>query len=299
MKASPLLVIVLLLSACANKKLEIEKALKQYDQLTFRMSADSLADTYLPNGVLFGKGMKKFVGPDSIRKFLKSFNTAGIHLISNGTNPKSITFVGDTAIAEGTYEQKTKLANGDTGVYTGTFKSKWMKNGSGNWLLASMYTKPSKPKATLKSVLLRQLKTTHTQKDWFVPANIAVEGLTAKQAMWKDGSGNHSAGQLAFHLVYWNERLLKQFLNEPVEKFDGNNEETFDRFDEKQWNDIVKKLDDVLLRWETAIKNASDEKINDWQENIANMNTHNAYHIGQIIFLRKLQGSWNPEKGVK
>ncbi len=26
---------------------------------------------------------------------------------------------------------------------------------------------------------------------------------------------------------------------------------------------------------------------------------HNAYHIGQIIFVRKLQGSWDPEKGVK
>jgi hypothetical protein len=26
---------------------------------------------------------------------------------------------------------------------------------------------------------------------------------------------------------------------------------------------------------------------------------HNAYHIGQIVYLRKLQGSWNPDKGVK
>lgn len=296
MKASPFIFIVLLLSACADKKSEIEKALKQYDQLTFRMSADSLANTYLPNGTLSGKGMKKYVGPDSIRKFLKSFNTAGIHLLSNGTKPQSITFVGDTAVAEGIYEQKAKLENGDTGIYSGTFKSKWIKSNT-KWMLASMYTAPAK--ATVKSILLRQLKTTHNQKEWFVPANVAVEGLTAKQAMWKDGSGNHSAGQLAFHLVYWNDRLLKQFLNEPVEKFDGNNEETFDRFDEKQWNDIVKKLDDVLTKWEAAIKNASDEKLNDWQENIANMNAHNAYHTGQIIFLRKLQGSWNPEKGVK
>lgn len=298
MKALPFVIIILLMSACTDKKSEIENALKQYDQLTFRMSADSLADTYMPNGILSGKGMKKYIGPDSIRKFLKSFNPAGIHLISNGTKSQSITFVGDTAIAEGIYEQKAKLVDGDTGVYTGTFKSKWMKFNQ-KWLLASMYTVPTKSKATIKSVLLRQLKTTHTQKDWFVPANIAVEGLSAKQAMWKDGSGNHSVGQLAFHLVYWNERLLKQFLNEPVEKFDGNNEETFDRFDEKQWNDVIKKLDDVLVRWEAAIKSASEEKLNDWQENIANMNTHNAYHTGQIIFIRKLQGSWNPEKGVK
>ena len=32
---------------------------------------------------------------------------------------------------------------------------------------------------------------------------------------------------------------------------------------------------------------------------IANISTHNAYHTGQIIYARKLQGSWNPDKGVK
>jgi len=26
---------------------------------------------------------------------------------------------------------------------------------------------------------------------------------------------------------------------------------------------------------------------------------HNAYHIGQMIYVRKEQGSWNPDKGVK
>src|SRR5258706_15954913 len=87
----------------------------------------------------------------------------------------------------------------------------------------------------LRQVLLRQLKTTHTQKDWFVPANIAVEGLTAKQAMWTDGSGNHSVGQLANHLAFWNERSLKSFKNEPKDKFSGNNDETFNSFDEKSW----------------------------------------------------------------
>ncbi len=298
MKTSPLLLALVLLAACADRKSEIEKAVRQYDQLTFRMNADSLADSYLPNGVLSGKGMKKFIGRDSIRKFLKSFHTADIHLISNSTKAQSITFNRDTAIVNGTYEQKAKLAQGDTGFYTGTFSAKWFKENN-RWLLADMYTVPVKPIASLKSVLLRQLKTTHSQKEWFVPANIAVEGLTAKQAMWKDGSGNHSAGQLAYHLVFWNERLLKQFNNEPTEKFSGDNNETFDKFNDKQWSELVKKLDDVLLAWEQAIKNADEQKLSDWQENIANMSTHNAYHTGQIIFLRKLQGSWDPEKGVK
>jgi ketosteroid isomerase-like protein len=298
MKNLVVLLVSLLITACANRKAEIENAMKQYDRLTFRMAGDSLADTYTPDGELGGKGMKTYIGRDSIRKFLKSFDPASIKLISNSTKVVSIDYKGDTAVVEGAYEQKAKLPQGDTGIYIGTFTAKWMKGEGGKWLIRKMYTVPTKL-TTLKSVLLRQLKTTHTEKDWFVPANIAVEGLTAKQAMWKDGSGNHSAGQLATHLIFWNERLLKSFRNEAKEKFSGNNDETFNSFDEKSWDETVKKLDEVLSSWEKEIKNADETKLKDWYESIANMNTHNAYHTGQIIFLRKLQGSWNPEKGVK
>ena len=84
---------------------------------------------------------------------------------------------------------------------------------------------------TLKSLLLEQLRTTHNKKDWFVDANTAVAGLTPEQASWKDGKGNHSAGQLAYHLVFWNQRELTKFKGDEPSKFSGNNEETFDKFD--------------------------------------------------------------------
>ena len=32
---------------------------------------------------------------------------------------------------------------------------------------------------------------------------------------------------------------------------------------------------------------------------LSHISTHNAYHIGQMVFVRKLQGAWEPEKGVK
>src|SRR5256885_4744447 len=63
--------------------------------------------------------------------------------------------------------------------------------------------KASKP-TNLRDVLLAELRSTHTNAEWFVPANTAVKGLTAEQANWTDGKGNHSVGQLAYHLVFWN-----------------------------------------------------------------------------------------------
>ena len=48
--------------------------------------------------------------------------------------------------------------------------------------------KPKTP-ATLKSILLEQLRTTHNVEDWFVPVNIALQGVTADQAKWTPGPG--------------------------------------------------------------------------------------------------------------
>src|SRR5215813_12468979 len=86
------------------------------------------------------------------------------------------------------------------------------------------------PPTTLRGILLEQLRTTHNEKDWFVPANVAVEGLTPEQASWKDGAGNHSVGQLAYHLIFWNKQELAKFKGETPEKFSGNNDETFTNF---------------------------------------------------------------------
>ena len=156
-----------------------------------------------------------------------------------------------------------------------------------------------KTEPTLKSILLEQLKTTHTDKDWFVPVNVALQGLTAEQANWNDGKGNHSIGQLAHHLLFWNGRVLAQFKGQDVAKFDGNNEKTFTNFDKKGWEDVVKRLDGVLIDLEKFVETTDEAKLKELYSTIAHIGTHNAYHTGQIIYIRKLQGSWDAEKGTK
>jgi len=175
-----------------------------------------------------------------------------------------------------------------------------------NYLLTLMIILPAiafaqkKSPLTTKDILLEQLKTTHNKKEWFVPVNTAVEGLTAAQAMWKDSSGNHSVAQLVTHLIFWNAQQLAKFKGEKAEKFDGNNEETFaNKMDNTTWPAAVKQLDDILTQLENTIAAANETKLQTWYSTIANISTHNAYHTGQIIFVRKLQGNWNPENGVK
>jgi hypothetical protein len=157
----------------------------------------------------------------------------------------------------------------------------------------------AKPAPTLKSILLEQLRTTHNETDWFVPANVAIEGLTPEQAKWTEGSGNHSIGQLTVHLIFWNSQQLAKMKGLPPPKFSGDNNETFNSFDAAKWSTAVKQLDDVLTELEKTVEGFDDAKINQFASNLAHIGAHNAYHTGQIVYIRKLQGSWNPEKGVK
>ena len=150
----------------------------------------------------------------------------------------------------------------------------------------------------LRSALLTDLKNSHNNAAWYVPANTAIEGLTAEQASWKDGA-NHSVGQLVHHIVFWNERSLRNLNGEKNDKFEGSNDETFDKFDKKTWDDLVKRLDAVMTGFEKFVAEAPEDVLIQIAPLIGNISSHNAYHTGQIVSVRKAQKSWNPEKGVK
>ena len=156
-----------------------------------------------------------------------------------------------------------------------------------------------KPAPTLRSILLDELHSTHDKSNWFVCANVAVANVTPEQANWSDGKGNHSVGQLTYHLLFWNSRSLARFQGHPEPNFQGNNNETFDKFDAKSWNDTVKKLDQVMTDLEKVVQDASDAQLAEWAPTVANIATHNAYHIGEIVMVRKEQGAWDASKGVK
>lgn len=156
------------------------------------------------------------------------------------------------------------------------------------------------PPTDLRGVILEQLKTTHDAQDWFVPVSAAIDGLTAEQAQWKPaGKDAHSVGQLAYHIWYWDQRALAQLKGEKLPPFDGNNNETFDKFSADQWGDLQKKLNQLLTDWDKTVSAMDDATLAKNASLLAHIGTHRAYHVGQILYVRKLQGSWNPEKGVK
>ena len=128
-------------------------------------------------------------------------------------------------------------------------------------VLLTLSAAPADPPTTLKGVLLEQLKTTHDQKDWFASAKDAVDGVTAEQANWRDGKGNHSIGQLTAHLVFWNKQQLAKFKGEKPADFSGDNNETFNRFDAAKWTATVKELDEVMTSLEQVVQTADEASL--------------------------------------
>jgi hypothetical protein len=152
--------------------------------------------------------------------------------------------------------------------------------------------------ATLRSILLEQFQNTWNKEDWYVPVSISVQGLTAKQAMWKPADSSHSVGELAYHLLFWNREQLDKFYGRKAASVNDNNE-TFKAFTEASWNTTVEQLNQVMSEWEKAIETADEAKLKKWASAIDHINAHTAYHTGQILYVRKLAGNWDPNKGVK
>ena len=157
---------------------------------------------------------------------------------------------------------------------------------------------------TAKEILIEQLKACRNETNWFVTAETALDNLSDEQANWRAENLDNSIREEVNHLSYWNKRWLKKFRGETIEDA-PENDKTF--LDETDWQTAKNRFFQVLTDWQDALDRMDEDKLSEtvsedydaaWSAPISNINLHNAYHIGQIVILRKLQGSWDSSKGV-
>lgn len=163
---------------------------------------------------------------------------------------------------------------------------------------------------TPKQLLIEQFTVSYEENGWFVALKNAIANLTAEQADWKPNGVEHSVRELLTHLNYWNERWLRRFRNEEIETSPEIAETFFDEqneFTEAELTALINKTFEIFDSWKDILENINEAKLNEqvsenydseWAYPLANMQIHNAYHIGQIVLLRKLQGNWDTSKGV-
>lgn len=155
---------------------------------------------------------------------------------------------------------------------------------------------------SVKEVLLDQLAACHDDESWFKSSKTILDDISVAEATWKPEGNPHSIWEIANHLIYWNEMWLTRFINEDIfENRIMNNEETFEmhhlKMDEESWRKTIRQLSNGFSEWRDTITNCEVSKLEgripsyfnaQWWNVISNLCIHNAYHIGQMMFLKKL-----------
>lgn len=150
----------------------------------------------------------------------------------------------------------------------------------------------------MKNHLLEQFNATFDKKEWFVCLRDAVQGLTDEQARWKPEPGFNSVYEHVVHLVFWNDRYLHKLRGAQLPSVQTS-EETFQAETKIHFDQLMVRADEVFSQWQAALaKGLPAGEKEDWVSITGHINLHNAYHVGQIVLMRKLQGSWKTEYGV-
>ena len=127
----------------------------------------------------------------------------------------------------------------------------------------------------------------------------AVQGLTAAGAALAPPGGLHSAHRLLHHIVYWQGSILAATLGKatwPKGREDWDCEMA-------PWDELVQQFEAHL---DEADRQVAEEdlarRLPGWDSSMTVggalivLITHNSYHLGQLVEVRRLTGCWEDEK---
>ena len=142
-------------------------------------------------------------------------------------------------------------------------------------------------------------------ENWFAPTSKALGGLTAAQAAWVPGEGMNTIWQIVNHLTFWTRFVAGRLAGEPPTGRKTDSDATFgspgDPADAEGWARAVQGLRDAYGALHAAIARQTDAELDRPFNSrrtptvavISGSVMHDAYHTGQIVLLRRLQGSWS------
>lgn len=123
---------------------------------------------------------------------------------------------------------------------------------------------------------------------WVAPWEQAVGKLTARQAAWRPAAGRHSIWQNVNHVVFWREYTLTLLAGRTKPTDEEAEVKNFCEpagVDDAEWARTVAALRHSHERIGAAIADAANSL-----ERLQYHLMHDAYHLGQIMLLRAMQG---------
>jgi len=142
---------------------------------------------------------------------------------------------------------------------------------------------------------------------WHTDLSRSLEGLTAAQALWKPGEGEHCIWDHVNHLTVWTEELGRTLSGHP------RRDELYQTLaagwpppetgaGDEAWADAVDRLGAAHRTLVQTVSSLTEEDLARPDSKgrlravmIIGCTNHYSYHGSQILLLRRLQESWTPE----
>lgn len=153
-----------------------------------------------------------------------------------------------------------------------------------------------------KEILIQGWDFAYDIEGWYPPLKDALNNVDGAQASWNAaGQASNTIRELVNHLLYYKKRFLFRLEEKPWPFEVTTNEQTFFQgahASSLSWEKLVEELgfvhqkirDNIVNRTEAELNRMLPDKSVD--EQILTLLMHDAYHTGQIVFIRKLYGSW-------
>lgn len=153
-----------------------------------------------------------------------------------------------------------------------------------------------------KDILLQAWDFCYDTEGWYPPLKNALENVDGSQALWRPaGEASNDIREIVNHLFYYKRRFLFRLEGKRWPYNITSNDQTFlpgEHTMQLTWDRLVEELASVHRQIREKIVALTDDQLasklpNDpIDQQIMILATHDAYHTGQIILLRKLYGSW-------
>ncbi|MDR7071646.1 DinB family protein [Fictibacillus barbaricus] len=147
-------------------------------------------------------------------------------------------------------------------------------------------------------LLLKVFDSTFDKESWYAPFKDSIDGLTAEQARWKPaGEAAKSIWENLNHLIYYKERLVANLEGREWTNHLSGDENfylTEQSNDDQEWMKVVERAVNVNQKLREILSNMTVNEL-DHQSldgKLLDIFVHDAYHTGQIMQTRKMQGSW-------
>lgn len=157
---------------------------------------------------------------------------------------------------------------------------------------------------TTRELLLYLLEYAYEKEGAYPPLAAAVAGLTAAQASWKPAPERHSIWQITLHMTHWMEAGLDALAGKPQVYEDLQRSDwRAVSGDERGWRADVERLHTAYRQLKERLQSMTEEELSAMLEpyrgkpkyaaaiRFARTATHDTYHLGQIRYLRALQGA--------